>query len=408
MTLRTIMRQLALALATVGLASCAWFERVHGPTGAISDPATTTEVWEIAISDNGRYVAYESYSDGLVDGDTNGKGDIFVRDTFADTTAIVSVATDGSLGNGHSRMPSISDDGRYVAFVSSATNFSAGDDTTSDVFIHDRTTHSTTLVSTGYDFDEFASPFAGDPETSNVLYPVISGDGSTVAWNVDARLSITAASIPTGPFVAIVGGPPKRMVGKTWAGPPSLSDDGRRVAHSSFDLPSAGFTVPYQSTVSDVATSSPVRTVDAGNLLLEGETPPSIVISGNGRHVAYSGPDNVVRRMRILTGEAVELATATSLVARVTSIADDGSRTTFRTYADRWMSLATVIRPGEVRFTGTDSIGRRSINVHSGVISGDGQWVAFIGIDPTDDKAIGGDPFDAFIRSVDRRDHGPA
>ncbi len=389
----------------VGMSGCAWFERVHGPSGPINEPATATEVWEIAISDNGRFVAYESYASDLVDDDTNGKGDIFVRDTVTDTTEIVSVATAGSLGNGHSRMPSISDDGRYVAFMSQATNFTPGDDATSDVFVHDRVEHTTTLISTGYGFDEFTAPFAGDPETSNVVYPQISGDGSTFAWNVDARLSIAAATIPTGPFVAVRNETPRRIPSRAWAGPPSLSDDGRRVAHASFDLPTAGFNVDYESSVHAADTGDLLRTVETGTMLLEGDTPPSIVISGNGRHVASSGPANIVRRTRILTGESVELATGTFV--RVTSMADDGSRTTFRTYADRWMSLATVIRPGEIRYTGTDSIGRRSINVQSGVISGDGKWVAFIAIDPTDEDAVGGYPFDAFIRSVDRRDHGP-
>lgn len=406
MTASGLVRVTALAALASALTGCAWFERVHGPTGPITEPATTTQVWAIAVSDNGRYVAFESYASDLVNGDANGTGDIFVRDTVNDTTTIVSIATNGTIGNGHSRAPSISDDGRFVAFMSAATNFAPDDDATSDVFVHDRQLRTTTLVSTGYDFDEFATPHAGDPETSHVVHPAISGDGSTVAWNVEARLSIAAATIPTGPFVAALGGVPRRIPGRAWAGPPSLSDDGRRVAHASFDLPSTGFVVTYESVVSSVESKSLIRNVDTSTMLIEADTPPSIVISGNGRHVSYAGPDDVVRRMRILTGASIELSQGTW--SRVTSVADDGSRTTFRTRADGWSSLATVIRPGEVRYTSTDSIGRRSINTQSGIISGDGEWVAFIGIDPTDEGAISGDPFDAFIRSVDRRDHGPA
>lgn len=403
---RQLVRVMALSVAVVGAGGCAWFERVHGPNGPIEQPASETKVWAIAVSDNGRYVAYESHADDLVERDTNGKGDIFVRDTVTDTTEIVSVASDGSRGNGHSRMPSISDDGRYVAFTSASTNLVPGDDSESDVFVHDRDERTTTLVSTGYDFDEFASPFTGDPEASNVVYPSISGDGTTVAWNVEARHSLTTITIPTGPFVATVGQAPALLGNRAWAGPPSLSDDGSRVAHSSFDLPSSGFEVTYESLVSDVRTAAALRSVDVGTMLLEADNTPSIVISGNGRHVAYTGPDEVVRRMRILTGASDELSRGDW--TQVTSIADDGSRTTFRTYADRWMSLATVLRPGNVRYTGTDSIGRRSINVQSGVISGDGRWVAFIAIDPTHDGAVAGDPFDAFIRSVDVSDHGPS
>ncbi len=400
------MRSAVIVLAAPFLlGGCAWFERVHGPTGPITEPATTTKVSDIAIDDRGRFVAFESYATDLVDGDTNGKGDIFVRDTVTDTTEIVSVGGDGVLGNGHSRTPSISDDGRFVAFVSAASNFVPGDDFTSDVFVRDRQLGTTMIVSTGYDFDEFASPFAGSPEESSVVNPTISGDGSTVAWNVEAQLSIAAAIIPTGPFVARIGEAPKRMDSRSWSTSPSLSDDGSRVAHASFDLPSGGFVVAYSSTVQSVSSGDTIRTVADATFLLEGETPPSIVISGNGRHVAYSGPDNVVRRMRILTGEAIELASG--MFTRVTSIADNGSRTTFRTYANGWSSIATVMAPGDIRFTSTDSIGRRSVNAHSGVISGNGSWVVYIGIDPTNEDAIGGDPFDAFLRSVDRRDHGP-
>jgi Tol biopolymer transport system component len=75
----------------------------------------------------------------LVTGDTNGTWDIFVRDTQTNTTIRVSVHTNGTQGNDLSISPSISSDGRYVAFMSGATNLVAGDTNGRyDVFVRRR------------------------------------------------------------------------------------------------------------------------------------------------------------------------------------------------------------------------------------------------------------------------------
>lgn len=75
-----------------------------------------------AISSDGRYVAFASNASNLVSGDTNGVSDIFVRDTQAGTTTRVSTTDLGGQADGTSLAPAISADGRYVAFVSDATN----------------------------------------------------------------------------------------------------------------------------------------------------------------------------------------------------------------------------------------------------------------------------------------------
>jgi Tol biopolymer transport system component len=76
----------------------------------------------VSISPDGRYVAFFSEATNLVPGDTNGRGDLFVHDRGAGTTERVSVATGGTEGDLDSAHPSISADGRYVAFASAATN----------------------------------------------------------------------------------------------------------------------------------------------------------------------------------------------------------------------------------------------------------------------------------------------
>jgi Tol biopolymer transport system component len=91
-----------------------------------------------SISADGRFVAFESSASNLVPGDTNNTTDIFVRDTLTNTTARVSVGLAGNQGNSESLAPSISADGQRVAFSSDATNLVPGDtNNISDVFVSD-------------------------------------------------------------------------------------------------------------------------------------------------------------------------------------------------------------------------------------------------------------------------------
>jgi archaellum component FlaF (FlaF/FlaG flagellin family) len=95
--------------------------------------------WNTSISADGRYVAFHSTADNPIPGDTNGYSDVFVHDQQTGQTQRVSVASNGTQGNGNSHSPSISADGRYVAFVSAADNLVPGDtNDVSDVFVHER------------------------------------------------------------------------------------------------------------------------------------------------------------------------------------------------------------------------------------------------------------------------------
>lgn len=102
-----------------------------------------------SLSRDGRFQAFQSFDTHLIDDngnflpddDTNKQPDIFVRDRAAATTTIrrVSVSSDGAQANGASSRPKISADGRYVAFVSAASNLVPGDTNgVADVFVHDR------------------------------------------------------------------------------------------------------------------------------------------------------------------------------------------------------------------------------------------------------------------------------
>src|SRR6266542_2185593 len=92
-----------------------------------------------ALSGDGRFVVFVSLADNLVAGDTNNAADIFVHDRLMGTTERVSVASNGGQANADSSFASITPDGRFVAFGSFADNLVAGDTNfTSDVFVRDR------------------------------------------------------------------------------------------------------------------------------------------------------------------------------------------------------------------------------------------------------------------------------
>lgn len=126
------------------------------------------------LSDDGIQVAFESLAP-LAKIDKNGVGDVFVRDTDANTTEMISVDPDGAPGNNRSSSPAISSDGNLVAFESLASNLAAGDDNnTSDVFLRDRSGSSPlTRVSTAQD---------NSSANGSSYRPSISGDGNFVAF----------------------------------------------------------------------------------------------------------------------------------------------------------------------------------------------------------------------------------
>ena len=132
-----------------------------------------------SISSDGRFIAFSSLASNLVSGDTNGLKDVFVRDRQSGVTVRVSLSSDGFEGQGNSESPSISADGRFIAFDSDAANL-VSDDTNArrDVFVHDRWTGVTQRVSLGE---------GGAEGTETSWGPSISGDGRIVVFTSFAR-----------------------------------------------------------------------------------------------------------------------------------------------------------------------------------------------------------------------------
>lgn len=153
------------------------------------------------ITPNGRFVAFESTASNLVEGDTNGCNgcaDVFVRDRLLGTTERVSVASDGTepgqtqltpliVTNPWSGWPSISADGRYVAFEASSALVPDDQNGFNDVYVHDRETKETERVSLASD---------GSERPTGGVQPTISADGRFVAFG--GSLGAEAHRSPNG------------------------------------------------------------------------------------------------------------------------------------------------------------------------------------------------------------------
>ena len=129
-----------------------------------------------SISADGRFVAFAAHRLLQLGGVGSTPVDvlqIFVRDLVSQATELVSVAPDGNAGNGDSLVPSISGDGRLVAFASSATNLIAGGSSQQQIFIRDRATGTTEIVSVAPN---------GTQGNFGSGRPVISGNGLVVAF----------------------------------------------------------------------------------------------------------------------------------------------------------------------------------------------------------------------------------
>ncbi|MBI3782563.1 MAG: PD40 domain-containing protein, partial [Deltaproteobacteria bacterium] len=141
-----------------------------GSNGAQANGPSHRAGGPVAINGDGQVVAFYSDANNLVVGDNNGQPDVFVRLRSAGVTQRVSVASDGTQGNGPSVLPSISADGRMIAFQSEADNLVVGDTNhVSDIFVHDRITGITERVCN----------VQGNKSSSA---PAISDDGNVVAF----------------------------------------------------------------------------------------------------------------------------------------------------------------------------------------------------------------------------------
>jgi Tol biopolymer transport system component len=189
-------------------------------------PGVSTGSFHPSISSDGRIVAFDSNATDLVAGDTNGGFDVFVRDRGAGTTRRVSVTSAGAQANDFSAAADISGDGRFVAFESGATNLVAGDTNgVNDIFVRDVLAETTERVSV--DSDEH--------QLRGSIEPAISGDGRFVAYRTfvpgaPAAILVRDRQLGTTDVASVA--PPGYVLSDAFS--PSISGDGRFVAFPAF------------------------------------------------------------------------------------------------------------------------------------------------------------------------------
>jgi Tol biopolymer transport system component len=338
------------------------------------------------ISGNGRYVAFESGASNLVPGDTNGVYDIFVHDLVTRHTERVSVSSTGEQLQDSSpswpgaREPSISWDGRFVAFETRASNLVPNDHNgTWDAFVHDRLTRKTERVSVSSAGQEREGP-AGCPRVagcsplpdqeagrSTEMNPSISGDGRFVAFrSFAANLVPSDDGLNVDTFVhdrmthttervSVSSSGEQGNFGSSSPGHRQLSFDGRYVAFNSFasNLTPGDTGFDPDVFVHDRLTHKTIRvsvSSSGDEALVTSDSPTGgATISEDGRYVAFhSDASNLVPSddngvvdvfvHDLLTGTTVRVSvTATGEAMEGSSsypyVSADGAHVTFHSAA---------------------------------------------------------------------------
>jgi Tol biopolymer transport system component len=301
-----------------------------------------------------------------VPGNTNGQPDVFVRDRFTGNTERVSVTSHGGQSNGDSGSPTISNDGRYVAFYSSASNLVAGDtNDVPDVFLHDRKTGVTSRVSLSS---------GGRQGNGLSLEAAISGNGRHIAFLSEASnlvagdtngvLDVFVRDLRKGKTLRISVSSAERQANDLSSGP-VISFNGRYAAFVSgaTNLVRGDTNGLFDVFLRDLKKGTTSRINVSSNeeqaqseLTLDTGFPETI--SRNGRFVSFDSP-------------------ATNLVRGDTNLAFDVF------VRDRWAGTTTRVS--------VDNAGRQlNVNSLTGPMSDDGRLVVFWTLP---DFVVAGDPF---------------
>jgi Ca2+-binding RTX toxin-like protein len=189
------------------------------------------------LSNNGRYAVFESYANNLVVGDTNGVEDVFLKDLQTGAVQRISTSTDGQEGNDGSYWANISEDGRYVLFQSNASNLVVGDTNgVTDLFLKDMQTGTLQRISTAADGAESNDSVSDASISADCRYIVFSSWASNlVANDTNNSCDVFIKDLQTGEIQRIststAGGQGDGDSARK--NPPIFSQDGRYVIFSS-------------------------------------------------------------------------------------------------------------------------------------------------------------------------------
>jgi hypothetical protein len=307
------------------------------------------DAFTLALSADGRFVAFGSYATNLVAGDTNAKIDVFVHDRDTATTERVSVTSLGAQADNESFSPAISSNGSFVAFRSDATNLVLIDtNNSSDIFVHNRLTGLTERVSVASD---------GTQANGDSISPAISSDGRFVAFSSEASNLVPGDTNNKADIFLHdrINNTTERIVG------PSEFDTGSGIIIVSPAIsPDSGF-LGFRSNANDLVagdTNNSFDTflVDSDTLTAERISVSSSEVEGN----SDSSQPSISSNNRYTVFSSI----ATNLVSQDTN----GSEDVF--VRDRDLGQTRRV---SFAFDGTEG----EDDSFSAVISADGQFVAF-------------------------------
>ena len=380
------------------------------------------ESFQPSLTPDGRYVAFSSDASDLVPNDTNGNArDIFVRDMQTGTTTLVSINAAGTgSGNQSSTFPRISTDGRYVAFVSLATNLVVTNDTNEpfggfDIFVRDLQTGTTTLVSVN------AAGTASGNQGSEQQDWTISPDGRYVAFtswasdlvnndtNIVPDVFVRDLWIGTTTLVSVNAG--GTGSGNHDSFHPAISSDGRYVAFTSYasDLVANDTNDTTDTFVRDLQTgTTTLVSVNAtGSASGNGASVNFPVITPDGRYVVFAssardlvtndinGSMNIfVRDMQteittlVSANDAGSGGNSVSEIEVSHVISDDGRYVVFSSQADNLVDNDTEndirdVFVRDLKLGTTTLLSRNTVGTHGNnesyfpVISANGKYVVF-------------------------------
>jgi len=361
------------------------------------------------VSSNGQFVAFESVAANLAGTDTNGTTDVFLRDTLQGVTRLVSVSTDGiHSGNGPSSNPTITPDGRWLVFESAASDLVANDTNgVIDVFVRDLVSGVTVLASVG-ETNKSGSPSI-TPDGRFVAYVTVipnSGPPPPALATISVRDVLSSASMNIGDqatnfFPTTLW--PIRCVS------PVISADGHFVAYVA--IPREDSSAPASLMRYELQTAT--------TLLVSSNTvaanPPEV--SADGRFIAYENGTNVYlwdgqTGSSSLVSVGMDGISAGNRPSHIPVLSPDGSKVVFlsaatdlATNASNGLSQVFVrdLTSGTTRLVSAnlaDAASSVDIDVTLPAISADGRFVAF---ESAADDLVSGDfnfASDIFVRDL--------
>ncbi len=254
-------------------------------SAALDDTPGNDESWGTVMSADSRYVAFASDATNLVTGDPTGFTEIYVADRNTGTVTRVSVTGDGTPAYGDCWEPTISANGRYIAFVSDAQNLvTANTNGVPTIYVHDRQTGTTTLASWKPDGTLPDGPCWGASLSADGTWLAFYSDAATFRTDATATSGLYAKNLVTGDLQVLVAFHQGDQLGCGTA----ISNDGSTIAFTAQDpalTPTDTsayrkvFTIARQSL--SITCCSPAMTG-----MVDGDSwDPSL--SADGQHIAF-------------------------------------------------------------------------------------------------------------------------